>query len=61
MGLDDAVREAMSAVMDGEANSMDLARVLRAVRNEAEARQYWQRLQVASAVLKTARLPWQLI
>jgi len=57
MGLDDAVREAMSAVMDGEANSMDLARVLRAVRNEPEARQYWQRLQVASAVLKTGQAP----
>ena len=55
MGLDDAVKEAMSAVMDGEANSMDLARVLRAVRNEPEARQYWQRLQVTSAVLKTGQ------
>ena len=57
MGLDDAVKEAMSAVMDGEANSMDLARVLRAVRNEPAARQYWQRLQVASAVLKTGQAP----
>ena len=57
MGLDDAVKEAMSAVMDGEANSMDLARVLRAVRNEPEARQYWQRLQVTSAVLKTGQTP----
>ena len=57
MGLDDAVKEAMSAVMDGEANSMDLARVLRAVRNEPEARQYWQRLQVTSAVLKTGQAP----
>lgn len=57
MGLDDAVKEAMSAVMDGEANSMDLARVLRAVRNEPEARQYWQRLQVTSAALKTGRAP----
>jgi hypothetical protein len=57
MGLDDAVKEAMSAVMDGEANSMDLARVLRAVRSEPEARQYWQRLQVTSAVLKTGQTP----
>lgn len=57
MGLDDAVKEAMSAVMDGEANSMDLARVLRAVRSEPEARQYWQRLQVTSAVLKTGQAP----
>ena len=57
MGLDDAVKEAMSAVMDGEANSMDLARVLRAVRNEPEARQYWQRLQVAGAVLRTGQAP----
>jgi sigma-E factor negative regulatory protein RseA len=57
MVLDDAVKEAMSAVMDGEANSMDLARVLRAVRNQPEARQYWQRLQVTSAVLKTGQTP----
>lgn len=57
MGLDDAVRESMSAVMDGEASSMDFARVLRAVRSESEAREYWQRLQITSGVLRTGQAP----
>ena len=52
MALAEAIREAMSAVMDGEASEMDLARVLRAVDEDPEARRYWQRLHQSRAGLK---------
>ena len=48
----EATREAMSAVMDGEASEMDLARVLRAVDEDPEARSYWQRLHQSRAGLR---------
>ena len=39
----DTVKESMSAVMDGEANEVDLARVLRAVDDEPSLRSDWLR------------------
>lgn len=52
MALAESIREAMSAVMDGEASEMDLARVLRAVDEDPEARRYWQRLHQSRVGLK---------
>jgi len=57
MALDDSVKESMSAVMDGEGTSMDVARVLRAVKADAAARDYWQRLQTVSSVMRTGQAP----
>ena len=57
MAVDDMIREAMSAVMDGEASEMDLARVLKAVDSDPESRAYWLRLQQSASVLRTGQLP----
>ena len=57
MAVDDVIRESMSAVMDGEASEMDLARVLKAVESSSDARAYWQRLQGAQTLLKTGAMP----
>jgi sigma-E factor negative regulatory protein RseA len=57
MALDDSVKESMSAVMDGEGTSMDVARVLRAVKAQSVAREYWQRLQAVSSVMRTGQAP----
>ncbi len=51
MAVADAIRESMSAVMDGEGTEMDLARVLKAVEDDADARAHWQRLQRSRSVL----------
>lgn len=53
MAVADAIRESMSAVMDGEGSEMDLARVLKAVDEDSEARAYWQRLQSTRTTLRT--------
>ena len=37
----DTLNESMSAVMDGEANEMDLARVLRAIKDDPSLRSQW--------------------
>jgi len=57
MTVDGAIKEAMSAVMDGEASEMDLARVLKAIDCDHQARDYWQRLQQGASVLRTGQLP----
>jgi sigma-E factor negative regulatory protein RseA len=57
MSLDDSVKESMSAVMDGEGTSIDVARVFRAVKADAAARDYWQRLQAVSSVMRTGQAP----
>ena len=41
-----AERESLSALMDGEANDLDIARVLRGVAGSDELRAYWQRQQL---------------
>lgn len=53
MAVADAIRESMSAVMDGEGTDLDLARVLKAVDEDAEVRAYWQRLQQSRSLLRT--------
>ena len=57
MAVDQVIREAMSAVMDGEASEMDLARVFKAIDVDPDARAHWQRLQVSTSLLKTGALP----
>ena len=57
MAIADTIRESMSAVADGEGTELDLARVLRAVEEQPEARQYWQRLQESRSVLRTGQAP----
>lgn len=57
MAVDDMIRETMSAVMDGEASEMDLARVLKAVDGDPEVRAYWLRLQRGASLLKTGHVP----
>lgn len=51
MSRTDADREAMSALLDGEASEMDLARVLRAV-DEPELRADWVRQQRIRSALR---------
>jgi len=53
MAVADAIRESMSAVIDDEGSEMDLARVLKAVAEDPEARAFWQRLQRSRSALQT--------
>ena len=53
MAVADAIRESMSAVMDGEGTEMDLARVLKAVEEDPAARDHWQRLQRSGYAQRT--------
>lgn len=53
MAVADAIRESMSAVIDDEGTEMDLARVLKAVAEDSEARAFWQRLQRSRCALHT--------
>lgn len=55
MALADAIRESMSTVIDGEGSELDVARVLKAVEENPEARAHWQRLQQQRHVLQTGR------
>lgn len=55
MAVADAIRESMSAVADGEGTELDVARVLKAVEEEPEARAHWQRIQQHRYILQTGR------
>lgn len=57
MTVTDAIRESMSAVMDGEGSELDIARVLREVEANPEARAYWEHLQQSRSLLRTGQLP----
>ncbi|MFQ3324167.1 MAG: sigma-E factor negative regulatory protein RseA [Pseudomonadales bacterium] len=50
--MSDKLRESISALVDGEANEMDLHRVLKASETDDEVRQSWRRYQAISAVVK---------
>jgi sigma-E factor negative regulatory protein RseA len=50
--MSDKLRESISALVDGEANEMDLHRVLKASETDENARQSWRRYQAISAVVK---------
>ncbi len=52
MSTSEALRESLSALMDGEASEMDLARVLKAVETDPEARELWRRMQQARTILR---------
>lgn len=45
-------KETLSALMDGEANALELRRVLKSMQQSPDVAQQWQRLQLVSAVLK---------
>ena len=51
MTVADAIKESMSAVIDGEGSELDLARVLKAVDESPEARAHWQRIQLTRGLL----------
>ena len=53
MAVTNAIKESMSAVIDDEGTEMDLARVIKAVNEDAAARTYWQRLQLLQSSLTT--------
>lgn len=55
MALADAIRESMSAVMDGEGSEMDIARVIKAVDEDPDARAHWQWLQNSQSLRRTGR------
>ncbi len=46
------MRESISALMDSEAQQMELQRVLKASEDQPEVRAQWQRYQLASSMLK---------
>ena len=50
--MSDKLRESISALVDGEANEMDLHRVLKASETDDDVRQSWRRYQAISAVVK---------
>lgn len=51
MTVTESDREALSALMDGEATDLDLARVLRAVGSDSELRALWARQHRVSTIL----------
>ena len=51
MAIADAMKESMSAVIDGEGSELDIARVLKAVDEDPEARAHWQRIQQTRSLL----------
>ena len=56
MTVADAIKESMSAVIDGEGSDLDIERVLKAVEENPEARVHWQRIQQARGLLRTGQL-----
>ena len=50
--MSDKLRESISALVDGEANEMDLHRVLKASETDENARQSWARFHAISTVIK---------
>lgn len=49
--VDNPLKESLSALVDGEAGELELRRVLKAGA-DSEAREVWQRYQIASALIK---------
>ena len=47
----EALQESLSAVMDNEADELELRRVLAAAGDDAELRSTWSRYQIARAVM----------
>jgi sigma-E factor negative regulatory protein RseA len=50
--MSDKLGESISALVDGEANEMDLHRVLKASETDDDVRQSWRRYQAISVVVK---------
>ena len=60
MTVADAMKESMSAVIDGEGSELDIARVLKAVDEDPEARAHWQRIQQTRSLLRTGQIERQI-
>jgi sigma-E factor negative regulatory protein RseA len=60
MAIADAMKESMSAVIDGEGSELDIARVLKAVDEDPEARAHWQRIQQTRSLLRTGQIERQI-
>ena len=56
MTVDDRDREALSALMDGEAQELELRRSLDAIANDAALRERWRRQQQVSEALQSRRI-----
>ena len=55
---EESLNESLSAAIDGEADELELRRVLNATRDDAEMRAKWQRMHlIGSAIRRDARLP----
>jgi len=54
----EAARESISALIDNEADDLDLRRVLKESESGSEARQIWQRYHLASSFLKNEGSPF---
>ena len=50
--LAEQMRESISAMVDGEAQQLEMQRVLKASESDASVRDQWQRYQMASSLLK---------
>jgi len=55
--MSERLRESLSALMDGEANALEVRRVLDEVRRDAELRKAWDRWQRLSAALQGDAAP----
>lgn len=56
MTVDDRDREALSALMDGEAQELELRRSLDAIASDAALRERWRRQQQVSEALQSRRI-----
>jgi len=53
--MDDVVDESISALLDDEANDLDLLRVLKHAESDGSVREKWQRFHMASSLLRKDR------
>jgi sigma-E factor negative regulatory protein RseA len=56
--MKDGLGESLSALLDGEANELELERLLKQVEDSDDLRARWSRLNLASASLKGENVAW---
>jgi len=54
--MNDRMRESLSALIDGEANELELERVLSRISDDGELRRSWMRYSAASAIISGQRV-----
>lgn len=57
MRADQSTQEALSALMDGEASELDIARVLKGLGSDPQLREQWRSQQAISSALQSRRAP----